>query len=171
MSSRYFSELPDKKKLSEEQAFFLDKLSDLIDALKPTHLAFHKFSASIKPISKGKVLLELTLPHLSDTDLQLFLTVESGSVVVSYGWYDHIHFGYGEPDPPADEALRFIHDLLEGNVEVEIVYGWLWTKVTTFRVSPAGERVRLQRAFTPAVFAGGWKWPPRLREVRRLSFA
>ena len=29
------------------------------------------------------------------------------AVVVSYDWYDHLHFGYGEPDPPVEEVLGF----------------------------------------------------------------
>ena len=90
---------------------------------------------------------------------------------MSYGWYDHVHFGYGEPDPPVEEALGFIRDMLLGNVDLEIIYGWFWTRVTTYRLdSSTGGRVRVQSGFTPAIFAGGFRWPPRLREVRRISF-
>ncbi len=103
--------------------------------------------------------------------MSLLITVETGAVVVSYGWYDHIHFGYGGGDPPVEEAIGFVRDLLAANIELEIIYGWLWTRVTTYRQDrTTGQRLRLQSGFTPALFAGGIRWPPRHREVRRISF-
>ncbi|MDQ6709390.1 MAG: hypothetical protein M3Z11_02420 [Candidatus Dormibacteraeota bacterium] len=170
-ASEYFSTLRKDPKLTEEQRIFLDRLSDVIDAVKPAHLALDNLSANFDIGSKRKPALQLELPHVSDRDLKLLLTVEPGAIVVSYGWFDHIHFGYPEPDRPLDEALPFIRDLLAGNVEVEIAHGWLSTRVTTFQISPMGERVELQTCGTLAIFAGGMKWPPKPREVRRLSFA
>lgn len=170
MSSRYFSELQGNEKLQEEQYAFLNRLSDLLESLQPSQVAVEKLSGRVRTLDKTKALLKVTIPHRRDPDLSLSLTVEPGSIVVSYGWYDHVHFGYGEPDPPVQEALEFVRDLIQGNVEVEITFGWLWTKVRSTRRGSSGEWVPLATAFTPAILAGGFRWPPRQREVRRISF-
>jgi hypothetical protein len=169
MSSRYFSELQGNDKLQEEQHAFLERLSDLLESLQSGQVAVEKLSGRVRFLDKTKALLEVTVPHRHDHDLSLSLTVEPGSIVVGYGWYDHVHFGNGESKSPLDEALEFVRDLIKGNVEVEITYGWLWTKVRTRR-RVSGEWVALAVAFTPAIFAGGFRWPPRPREVRRISF-
>jgi hypothetical protein len=166
-----FSDLRDYDRLSEDQRAFLDRLALLLSTEKPSLVQREGFSAAVKIEGKGKPYIEVTVPNQGDPDLRLLLTVETRAVVVSYGWYDHVHFGYGEPDPPVEEALGFIRDMLLGNVELEIIYGWFWTRVTTYRLdSSTGGRVQVQSGFTPAIFAGGFRWPPRLREVRRISF-
>ena len=171
MALPQFSDLPGYDKLCDEQRAFLDRLRLLLSTEKAPLVAQDKVAASLKIEGKAKPIVEVTIPNRRDPDMSLLLTVEERAVVVSYGWYDHIHFGYGEPDPPVEEALPFIRAMLLGNVELEIIYGWFWTKVTTFRLDgPTGGRVRVQSGSTPAIFAGGFRWPPRLREVRRVSF-
>ena len=157
--------------LNEEQTAFLEKLSALIDELKPKQLSLDKLSGRVRATRKRESVVQLTIPHLSDSHLELGVAVEPHAIVVGYGSYDHIHFGYGEPDPPTADALPFIRALFEGRVEVVITYGWVWTNVKTFQINVSGQRVRIQSGSTPAMFAGGWKWPPRIKETRRLSFA
>jgi hypothetical protein len=157
--------------LNEEQTAFLEKLSALIDELKPKQLSLDKLLGRVRATRKRESVVQLTIPHRSDSDLELGVAVEPHAIVVGYGSYDHIHFGYGEPDPPAADALPFIRALLEGRVEVEITYGWVWTNVATFEINASGQRVRIQSGSSPAMFSAGWKWPPRIKETRRLSFA
>jgi hypothetical protein len=166
-----FSELVGDDRLAESQRTFLDRLGELLTTEKPSLVPLESVKAGIKMEGKAKAHIEVTIPNQGDPDVSLLLTVEPQAVVVSYGWYDHIHFGYGEPDPPVEEAFEFIRDILLGNVELEILYGWFWTRVTTYRLDRStGQRVRMQSGFTPATFAGGFRWPPRPSEVRRISF-
>ena len=166
-----FSALRDDDRLREDQRAFLDRLGDLLTTEKPSLVPLESVSARIVGKRKGKAHVEVGIPNQGDLDLELGLTVEPGAVVVSYGWYDHIHFGYGEPDPPVEEALGFVRDMLLGDVEVEITHGWLWTKVATLRLDRStGERVEVQATSRLAVMAEGFRWPPRPREIRRISF-
>ena len=165
-----FSALRDDHRLREDQRAFVDRLSLLLTTERPPLVSLQQVSARVKMEGKAKAHIEVTIPHQVDPGLTLLLTVEPQAVVVSYGWYDHIHFGYGEPDPPVEEAFGFIRDLLTGNVELEITYGWFSTKVITYRLDATGRRVLMQSNSTLAIFAGGFRWPPRPREVRRISF-
>ena len=166
-----FSDLQKDERLREDQRAFLDRLSLLLTTEKLSLVRLERVTARVKMEGKAKAHAEVTIPNQGDPDLTMLLTVEPGAVVVSYGWYDHIHFGYGEPDPPVEEAFGFIRDMLLGNVELEIIYGWLSTGVTTYRLDRStGARVQMQSDSTPAIFAGGFRWPPRRREVRRISF-
>jgi hypothetical protein len=167
-----FSELVGDDRLAELQRTFLDRLGELLTTGKPSLVPLESVKAGIKMEGKAKAHIEVTIPNQGDPDVSLLLTVEPQAVVVSYGWYDHIHFGYGDPDPPVEEVFEFIRDILLGHVELEILYGWFWTRVTTYRLDRStGQRVRMQSGFTPAIFAGGFRWPPRPSEVRRISFS
>jgi hypothetical protein len=166
-----FSDLRGDDRLTEFQRTFLDRLGDLLTTEKPSLVPLESVTAGIKMEGKAKAHIEVTIPNQGDPDVSLLVTVEPQAVVVSYGWYDHIHFGYGEPEPPVEEAFGFIRDMLLGNVEVEITYGWFWTNVTTHRFDRStGARERMGSGSTPAIFAGGFRWPPRPSEVRRISF-
>jgi hypothetical protein len=166
-----FSDLRTDKRLTEDQRAFLDRLPLLLATEKLSRVSPERVSARIKMEGKAKAHVEITVPNQGDPELTLLLTIEPEAVVVSYGWYDHIHFGYGEPDPPVEEAFGFIRDMLLGNVELEIIHGWLLTKVTTCRIDRStGARVVVQSCSAPAFFTGGFRWPPKPREVRRISF-
>lgn len=166
-----FSALRDDQRLSEDQRAFLDRLGDLLTTEKPALVPLERVSARIVGKRRAKAHVDVDIPNQGDPDLDLGLAVEPAAVVVGYGWYDHIHFGYGEPEPPVEEALGFIRDMLRGDIEVEITYGWLWTKVETYRLDRStGERISIHLAITPSLMAEGFRWPPRPRELRRLSF-
>jgi len=167
-----FSALRDDNRLREDQRAFLDRLGDLLIKEKPSLVPLESVSASIVGKRKEKAHVEVTIPNQGDPELTLLITVEPKAVVVSYGCYDHIHFGYGEPDPPVEEAFGFIRDILFGNVELEITNGWFSTKVITYRLdASSGRRVLMQSGSTLAIFAAGFRWPPRSRAVRRISFS
>jgi len=165
-----FSALRDDDRLREDQRAFVDRLSLLLTTERPPLVSLQQVSARVKMEGKAKAHIEVTIPSRVDPELTLLLTVEPQAVVVSYGWYDHVHFGYGEPDPPVEDAFGFIRDLLTGSVELEITFGWFSTKVITYRLDATGRRVLMQSSSTFAIFAGGFRWPPRRREVRRISF-
>jgi hypothetical protein len=171
MGLQQFSDLRDDDRLRDDQRAFLDPLGDLLTTEKPSLVPLESVSARVIGKGKGKGHVDVTIPNQGDPDLELGLAVEPGAVVVGYGWYDHIHFGYGEPEPPAEEAFGFIRDMLLGDVEVEITYGWFWTNLTTYRLNRAtGGRVRIQSSLRAAIFTSGFHWPPKPREVRRISF-
>jgi len=166
-----FSEVRNDDRLGDDQRAFLDRLGDLLTAEKPSLVPLDSVTARVIGKRKAKAFVDVTIPNQGDPDLELGLAVEPGAVVVGYGWYDHIHFGYGEPDPPVEEAFGFVRDMLLGDVEVEITYGWFWTNVTTFRLNRStGGRVGIQSSLRAAIFASGFRWPPKPREVRRISF-
>jgi hypothetical protein len=166
-----FSALRDDDRLTEHQRAFLDQLGDLLTTEKPALVPLESVSARIVGKRGAKPHIDVDIPNQGDPDLELGLAVEPAAVVVSYGWYDHIHFGYGEPEPPVEEAFAFIRDMLRGNVEIEITYGWLWTKVATYRLDRStGERISIHSVIMLSLMAGGFRWPPRPPELRRLSF-
>jgi len=166
-----FSDLRKDERLSEDQRAFLDRLSLLLTTEKLSLVRLERVTARVKMEGNAKAHVEVTIPNQGDPDLTMLLTVEPGAVVVSYGWYDHIHFGYGEPDPPVEEAFGFVRDMMLGDVEVEITHGWLWTKVATLRLDRStGERAEVQATSRLAGMAEGFRWPPRPREIRRISF-
>jgi hypothetical protein len=166
-----FSDLRDDDRLTEFQRTFLDRLGDLLTTEKPSLVPLESVSARIVGKRPGKAHVDVDIPNQGDADLELGLAVEPAAVVVAYGWYDHIHFGYGEPEPPVEDAFGFIRDMLLGNVEVEITHGWFWTRVTTHRLDRAtGARVKIHLTIRAAIMAAGFRWPPRPSEVRRISF-
>ena len=166
-----FSALLDDDRLSEDQRDFLVRLGDLLTTEKPALLDLEGVSARVVGKRRTTAHIDVDVPNHGDPDLELGLAVEPAAVVVSYGWYDHIHFGYGEPEPPVEEAFEFIRDMLRGNIEVEITYGWLWTKVETYRLDRStGERISIHSVITLSLMAEGFRWPPRPPELRRLSF-
>jgi hypothetical protein len=106
----------------------------------------------------------IRLPHRMDKKQGVWVFVEQEAVVFSYDG-DHMHFGYGEPDAPIEQALDFARDLLDGRVEVEI-RGWLLaTGVTTYRVGRDGAREKLQSGGYL-----GWISVPFRRKTRLISF-
>jgi hypothetical protein len=166
-----FSEVRNDDRLGDDHRAFLDRFGDLLTAKKPSLVPLDSVTARVFGKRKAKAFVDVTIPNQGDPDLELGLAVEPGAVVVGYGWYDHIHFGYGEPDPPVEEAFGFVRDMLLGDVEVEITYGWFWTNLTTYRLDRAtGGRVRIQSSSRAAIFTAGFHWPPKPREVRRISF-
>jgi hypothetical protein len=166
-----FSDLGGDDRLTEFQRTFLDRLGDLLTTEKPSLVPLESVSARIVGKRQGKAHVDVDIPNQGDADLELGLAVEPAAVVVSYGWYDHIHFGYGEWEPSVDDAFGFVRDMLLGNVEVEINHGWLWTRVTTYRLDRAtGARVETHLTIRAAITAVGFRWPPRPTEVRRISF-
>lgn len=149
-------------RLSRPQRSFI---ADLAGILRST-MAPGLDCANILAIVSGKPTpsVRINLPHTGNEGQHVDIFVEREAVVFSYGG-DHMHFGYGEPDPPIEEALDFTRDLLEGRIEVEI-RGWLLaTGVTTFRLGPNGLREKLQSGGYL-----GWVSVPFRRRTRSISF-
>jgi hypothetical protein len=149
-------------RLSPTQRSFIADLSRLIHSTKAPALN----EETILPTIAGKPTPTVTiaLPHRVNARQRVEIFVEPEAIVFSYDG-DHLHFGYGEPDPPIEEALEFARDLLEGRIELEL-RGWLLgAGVTTYRRNPDGTREELQSGGYL-----GWIGVPFQRTTRVISF-
>jgi hypothetical protein len=124
---------------------FLVRLEDQLDQNPPAGLQREDVT-----ITTGDAAALVRLPHESDHARDVEIEIGDRRVVVAYP-PERVVF------TSSDEALRFVEMLCDGRVELEIVRGFLWTTMRSYR---DGQAIPFRRTRMP--------WPSlRPRTERR----
>jgi hypothetical protein len=165
----------DQYRLSANQRAFLYQLAEMVETVKPAGVLPQGMTGAL-----DHDVLRITIPHRSDTDLEIDISADDREIVIgTLGDHHHFSADWGEdytpwreehPHPWYSYAVGYVADLLQGRAEIETTYKGrlpVHTKVTHF--DDKSEVLGICHEGIPLV----WRLlilPRTRREVRRPTF-